>query len=445
MLALMYPRQWKKAYTANGYNVDELPCFFENTRNITANRKYWTLSSRSRLSGRANTKLMGRAFKTPNTETGARIHLSKSETLVVNNRWSGFVVFLLGNPHLLESRQGGQDRTTDPNRVFSFWRSNDLHLHRRWSQSGNLLLHSLSNTWEHSSTTRHNNVTVQLLSNINITLGDGVVGGLVNTSSLQSKRTWVEQHLWSSESLVTNGDDLSVRQLVRLLDGRRLGRSLQLLVEVQGNVTKLLLDVSDDFSLGSGGESVTSLGENLHQVVGQVSTGQVNSHDSVWKRETSVDRNNVSNTITRVQNNTGSSTRRVKRQHSLDRNVESRNVERFKQDLGHLFSVGLRVHWSLSQQDWVLFWGNSQLVVESVVPDLLHVVPVGNDTVFNRVSQGQDTSLGLSLVSNVGVLLTHTDHDTLMSWSSHNRREHGSWGVITGETGFAHTRTIVND
>jgi hypothetical protein len=34
-----------------------------------------------------------------------------------------------------------------------------------------------------------------------------------------------------------------------------------------------------------------------------------------------------------------------------------------------------------------------------VVPDLLHVVPVGDDTVFDGVLQGQDTSLGLSFIS----------------------------------------------
>ncbi|KAH3665288.1 hypothetical protein OGATHE_004103 [Ogataea polymorpha] len=301
------------------------------------------------------------------------------------------------------------------------------------------------NTWEHGSTTRHDNVTVQLLSNIDITLDDGVVSGLVNTSGFQSKRTWVEQNFWGSESLITDGDHLSIRQLIGLLDSRRLGRSLQLLVKVKSHVTELLFDVSDNFSFGSGGERVTSLRKNLHQVVSQVSTGQVDSQNGVWERETSIDWNNVRNTVTRVQDNTGRSTRRVQRQHSLDRNVECWHVERLEQNLGHLFSVGLRVHWSLSQQNWVLFWRNSQLVVESVVPDLLHVVPVGNDTVLNWVSQSQDTSLGLGLISNVGVLLTHTDHDTLVSRSSDNRRKHGSWSVVTSKAGFAHTGSVIND
>ena len=61
----------------------------------------------------------------------------------------------------------------------------------------------------------------------------------------------------------------------------------------------------------------------------------------------------------------------------------------------------------------MLLRGNTKLVVESVVPDLLHVIPVGDDAVLDGVLQGQDTSLGLGFITDVGVLLSHADHDTL--------------------------------
>jgi hypothetical protein len=32
---------------------------------------------------------------------------------------------------------------------------------------------------------------------------------------------------------------------------------------------------------------------------------------------------------------------------------------------------------------------------------------------LNRVLQGEDTSLRLGLITNIGILLAHTDHDTL--------------------------------
>ena len=59
--------------------------------------------------------------------------------------------------------------------------------------------------------------------------------------------------------------------------------------------------------------------------------------------------------------------------------------------LGHLLPVGLGVEGSLSQEDGVLLGGDTELVVEGVVPDLLHVIPVGHDTVLNGVLEGQDT------------------------------------------------------
>jgi len=44
-------------------------------------------------------------------------------------------------------------------------------------------------------------------------------------------------------------------------------------------------------------------------------------------------------------------------------------------DLGHLLTVGLGVEGSLGEEDGVLLGSNAKLVVEGVVPDLLHVVP----------------------------------------------------------------------
>lgn len=257
----------------------------------------------------------------------------------------------------------------------------------------------LTDTVVHGRTTRHDNVTVEVLSDIQVTLHDRVVGGLVNTSRLEAQERRLEQSLGTSESLVTDSDDLSIGKLVRLLQLRGLSGGLDLLLEVEGDVTKLLLDVSDDFTLGSGGEGVTSLHENLDQVVGQVSTGQVETQDGVGQRETLVDGNSVGDTISRVENDTGCSTRSVQRQDGLDRDVESGGVEGLEHDLGHLLSVLLRVKRSLGEQDGVFLGGDSELVVEGVVPDLLHVVPVGDNTVLDRVLEGQDTSLGLSLVT----------------------------------------------
>jgi len=99
-------------------------------------------------------------------------------------------------------------------------------------------------------------------------------------------------------------------------------------------------------------------------------------------------------------------------------------------DLCHLLAVGLGVERCLGEQDWVLLGGHTQLVVERVMPDLLHVVPVGDDAVLDGVLQRQDASLALCLVADVAVLLTHPDHHALQTFTN---RIHCLFLIITNQ------------
>ena len=92
----------------------------------------------------------------------------------------------------------------------------------------------------------------------------------------------------------------------------------------------------------------------------------------------------------------------------------------------------------------MLLGRNTQLVVEGVVPDLLHVVPVGDDAVLDGVLERQDATLGLGLVADVRVLLAHADHHTLVTRAAHDRGEHSARSIITSEAGLAHARTVVD-
>merc|ERR1711865_477600 len=89
--------------------------------------------------------------------------------------------------------------------------------------------------------------------------------------------------------------------------------------------------------------------------------------------------------------------------------------------------------------------GNSELVVEGVMPDLLHIVPVGNDSVLDGVLQGEDTSLALGFITDVGIFLSHADHDSLMPGSSNDGGEDSSGSVITGEASFHHTGSVIHN
>merc|ERR1712095_138840 len=265
--------------------------------------------------------------------------IEELEALPVDNGWAALVVPLLGDPHLLEGGKGRQDGASDPDGVFPLWGSNDLDLNGGWSQGGDLLLHTISNTRVHGGAARHDGVSVQVLPDVNIALHDGVVGGLVDSAGFHSQEGRLEEGLGGTETLVTDGDDLTVGKLIGLLEGGGGSGGGHLLLKVKGNIAKLLLDVTDNFTLSGGGERVTTLSEDLHEVVGEFTASQVQTENSMGKSITLIDGNSVGDTITRVHDNTSGTTRGIQGEDSLDGNIHGGHVKGLEHDLGHLFTV----------------------------------------------------------------------------------------------------------
>merc|ERR1719373_1126889 len=371
-----------------------------------------------------------------------KVHL---EAFSVDNGWAAFVVFLLGDPHLLEGGEGSQNGSSDPYGVLSFWWSNDLDLDGGWSQGSDFLLHSVSNTWVHGGASRHDGVGVQVLTDVNIALHDGVVGGLMDTAGFHSQEGWLEEGFWGTETFVANGDDLSIGQFIGFFQGSGGSGSGHFLFEVKGNIAELFLDVTDDFTLSSGCERVATLSEDLHEVVGEFTSSKVKTDNGMWEGITFVHWDTVGDTITRVHDNTSGTSRGIEGKDGLDCNVHGGHVEGLEHDLSHLLTVGLGVQGCFSKEDGLLLRGNTELIVEGVVPDFLHIIPVGDDSMLNRVLQGKDTSLGLGFISNIGILLSHTDHHTLVAGTANNGGEDSSGSVISSETSFAHAGAIVNN
>merc|ERR1711899_351545 len=129
------------------------------------------------------------------------------------------VVLLLGDPHLLEGGEGGQDGPSDPDGVLPLGGSDDLDLDGGWSKGGDLLLHPVGNTGVHGGAAGHDGVGVQVLPDVNVALHGGVVGGLVDAAGLHAQEAGLEESLGAPEPLVADGDDLAVGKLVGLLEG----------------------------------------------------------------------------------------------------------------------------------------------------------------------------------------------------------------------------------
>merc|ERR1719499_1639709 len=85
-------------------------------------------------------------------------------------------------------------------------------------------------------------------------------------------------------------------------------------------------------------------------------------------RTTGIVMDTVGDTITRVHDNTSGTSRGIKGENSLDSNIHSGHVEGLEHDLGHLLTVSLGVEGSLSKKDWLFLRGDTELIVEGVVP-----------------------------------------------------------------------------
>merc|ERR1711902_64516 len=182
----------------------------------------------------------------------------------------------------------------------------------------------------------------------------------MDAAGFHSKEGRLEESLRAAETLIANGDNLTVGKLIGLLEGGGGSGSGHLLLEVKSNIAELLLDVTDNLTLSSGSERVATLSEDLHEVVGELTASQVQKEDGVGESITLIDGDGVGNTITRVHDNTSGTTRGIEGEDSLDGNIHGGHVEGLEHDLSHLLTVSLGVKRSLSQEDGLFLRGNTE-------------------------------------------------------------------------------------
>merc|ERR1712033_15024 len=127
----------------------------------------------------------------------------------------------------------------------------------------------------------------------------------MDATRFHSEERRLEESLGATETLIANGDDLTVRKLIGLLEGGGGSSSGHFLFKVQSHIAELLLDVADNLTLSGGGERVASLSEDLHEVVSEISTSEVKTEDGVGEGITFIDGDSVGDTIAGIKNDTG--------------------------------------------------------------------------------------------------------------------------------------------
>mmetsp|Transcript_51721 Transcript_51721/g.112907 ORF Transcript_51721/g.112907 Transcript_51721/m.112907 type:complete len:390 (-) Transcript_51721:68-1237(-) len=370
---------------------------------------------------------------------------ARSEALPVDNGRARLIVLALGDPHLLEGAQGREDGAADPHGVLALRRGHHLDLHRGRRKGRELLRHALADAREHRGAAGEHHVGVEVLADVDIALHDGLEGRVVDAAGLLPDEARLEEHLRAAEALAADRDDVAIRQLVGLLLVGALRRRLHLRIEVQGDVGELLLHVAHNLALRRRGEGVAALREDLHEVLREVPARKVKTEDGVRQRVALVDRHGVGDAIARVHDDARGAARGIQGENRLDRDVHGRHVEGLEHDLRHALTVRLRVQGGLRQEHRVLLRRHTQLVVEGVVPDLLHVIPVRHDAVLDGVLQREHSTLALRLVTHVAVFLVHAHHDARHLRAAHNGGEDGARGIIAGESSLAHAAAVVHD
>mmetsp|Transcript_32810 Transcript_32810/g.51168 ORF Transcript_32810/g.51168 Transcript_32810/m.51168 type:complete len:262 (+) Transcript_32810:372-1157(+) len=252
----------------------------------------------------------------------------------------------------------------------------------------------------------------------------------MDAGGFQSQHGRIKECLRTPEPFVSDGNNLAVRHLVRLFKFRGCGSLLLCLLKIKSHEAQLLLDVPRNLLLGCGGETVSTLRKKLAHVLRQVATGKIQALDCVGKGVALVDRDRVRDAISSIEHDTSGSAGGIERHHSLHGHIESRDVESFKKDLAHLLTVHLGVERSLSDEDRVLLRDNAELIEESMVPDLLHIVPVVHHPMLDRILEHQHPSLGLRLITDIAVPLSCAYHDPLLLRPPHHARKHDPRGFV---------------
>mmetsp|Transcript_13982 Transcript_13982/g.41655 ORF Transcript_13982/g.41655 Transcript_13982/m.41655 type:complete len:209 (-) Transcript_13982:18-644(-) len=137
---------------------------------------------------------------------------------------------------------------------------------------------------------------------------------------------------------------------------------------------------------------------------------------------------------------------RVQREHRLDGHVAVRVAVGLEHGRHELAAVRERVHGRLREHDLVVLGVDPELLVEGVVPEQLHVVPVLDDAVLDGVRAVQRHAHGRGLVAAHDLLQGHGIVDGLLraeDGPADHRREDAAGEVLARIADLHEARAVV--
>lgn len=132
--------------------------------------------------------------------------------------------------------------------------------------------------------------------------------------------------------MVTNGDDVSIWEFELDIFVSRFFELFHFFLVVKSTIALLFFDSPYNFEFSRTLESLTGLHQDFGKVTRKISTSEVVSHNSMWKRITFIDWDSMGNSITRINDHTSGSTGGVEGKDSLDRDIELWDTESLEED-----------------------------------------------------------------------------------------------------------------
>jgi hypothetical protein len=145
-----------------------------------------------------------------------------------------------------------------------------------------------------------------------------------------SKR--IKHSFWASELLITDGNDVSVWEFKLDIFVTRFFEFFHFFIEIKSNVAFFFFDSSNNLEFSRTLESLTGFHQDFGKMRSKISTSEVVSHNSMWKRITFIDWDSVGNSITRINDHTSGSSGGVEGKNSLDRDIELWDTESLEED-----------------------------------------------------------------------------------------------------------------
>lgn len=176
----------------------------------------------------------------------------------------------------------------------------------------------------------------------------------------------------------------------------------------------VLFDVPHDLELSCRVECIASTAQELHQVGCHVAAAHVHSLSRIRDRVAFVDGTSMCDAVTAVKHNTSGQSARIERKDCLCLEEQVGNTESFEEHLRGLDTVADGIVGRLSQQHAMFSWVDLELI-EDVSPDGLHLLPVADDSMLNRVVKLDNTFVFLRLLPDEELVLFECiDHDLLV-------------------------------